>query len=227
MTAQQFHDNFRFGMDKLDSLNYPNFLDVEIDLLLNQAQDRFVKQRYSRNNVKRESFEETQKRTEDLKNITSNASLTPLPNAPDNIDSNAVFVTLPTDHLFILQERADIVYTDCTNTAITETVEVKPIQHSEFSKLIKDPFRKPSKTKVLRLMENGRVELISDGSQIVNYRLRYLRQPVAINLATNTTSELSPYTHQEVVDEAIKIALEGVEAKRNPTFTPIIDNQKE
>ena len=28
-------------------------------------------------------------------------------------------------------------------------------------------------------------------------------------------------------DEAIKIALEGIEGKRNQTFTPIIDNQKE
>src|ERR1700751_242204 len=214
-------------MDKLDSLNYPNFLEEEIDLLLNQAQDRFVKQRYSRNNIKRESFEETQKRTEDLKNITRNALITPTPNAPDNIDPNAVFVTLPSDHLFIIQERADIVYADCTNTAIVETVEVKPIQHSEFSKLIRDPFRKPSKTKVLRLMENGRVELVSDGSQITNYRLRYIKQPVAISLTGNITSDLSPYTHQEIVNLAIQIALEGTEAKRNPTFTPIIEHQQE
>lgn len=227
MTVQALHQAFRFGMDKLDSLNYPNFLDEEIDLLLNQAQDRFVKQRYSKNNVKRESFEETQKRTEDLKNITSNALLTPIANAPDNIDPDAVFVILPTNHLFILQERADITYTDCTGNAITQTVEVKPIQHSEFSKLIKDPFRQPSKTKVLRLMENGRVELISNGSQISNYRLRYLRQPITINLGTNITSELSEYTHQELVNMAIQIALEGTEAKRNPTFTPIIENQQE
>lgn len=227
MTILEQHQSFKFGMDKLDSLNYPNFLEEEIDLLLNQAQDRFVKQRYSRNNIKRESFEETQKRTEDLKNITINALIVPTPNAVDNIDPNAVFVTLPTDHLFIIQERADIVYTDCTNTAITQTVEVKPIQHSEFSKLILDPFRKPSRSKVLRLMENGRVELISDGSQIINYRLRYIKQPIAVNLGTSTNCELSDYTHQEIVNLAIQIALEGTEAKRNPTFTPIIENQQE
>ena len=227
MTVLQMHQSFKFGMDKLDSLNYPNFLDEEIDLLLNQAQDRFVKQRYSKNNIKRESFEETQKRTEDLKIITSNALLTPLPNAIDNIDPDAVFVILPTDHLFILQERADITYTDCIGNAITQTIEVKPIQHSEFSKLIKDPFRQPSKTKVLRLMENGKVELISDGSQISNYRLRYLRQPVTIDLGTNVTSELSEYTHQEIVSIAIQIALEGTEAKRQPTYNNEILNTNE
>jgi len=229
MTVAEMHTEFKFRMDKLDSLNYPNFESVEIDLLLNQSQDRYVKQRYGRNNLKKESFEETQKRSEDLKAITLDAKLTPGGALPsDGIDLFSRFVTLPTDHWFVVQERAVITYTDCKNQIVNDIVEVRPIQHSEFSKVIKDPFKKPSTTKILRLMEDSRVELVSsNGVTIVAYWLRYIKRPVRIDLTNNIDCELSEHTHDEIVDEAVKIALESTEAKRNPTFTPIIDNQKE
>lgn len=229
MTVTEMHLQFKFGMDKLDSLNYPNFLETEIDLLLNQAQDRLVKTRYSGNNNLKESYEETQKRSEDLKNITYNAFLLPGPVLPvDGIDLMSRFITLPTDHWFIIQERCVISYTDCNNQSKTDVVEVRPTQHSEFSKIIKDPFKRPNLNKVLRLMENKRVELVSaPGVTITGYRLRYIKEPVRIDLNTLVDCELSNHLHQEIVDSAIQIALEGVEAKRNQTFTPIINNQQE
>ena len=79
MTCAELHLEFKFRCDKLDTLNYPNFLPEEIDLILNNAQERLIKQRYGFNNIKRQSFEETEKRTEDLKEIVKNAILTPLP----------------------------------------------------------------------------------------------------------------------------------------------------
>lgn len=228
MTINEAQLAFKFGMDKNDSLNYPNYLPEEIDLLLNQAYKRWVKQRYGLNNVKKQSFEETQKRTEDLKNLVLAVNLTPLAYNVLNIDSNARFVTLPTDHWFIIQERAVVSYIDCTSVLITDTIEVRPTQHVEVDKVLKDAFKKPDKTKVLRLMENGQVELVSStGVTITQYRLRYLKQPVTVSLSLGITFETSEHTHQEIVDEAIKIALEDIEAKRNTTFSPIIDNQKE
>lgn len=219
---------FKFGLDKIDSLNYPNFLPEEIDLLLNQGYKRWVKQRYGLTNVKKQSFEETQKRTEDLKNLVVAANLTPLAYNAFNIDPNARYVTLPTDHWFIIQERVVVSYNDCTGVSTTDTIEVRPTQHVEIDKVLKDAFKKPDKTKVLRLMENGQVELVSStGVTITQYRLRYLKQPVTVSLSLGITFETSEHTHQEIVDEAIKIALEDIEAKRNNTFSPIIDNQKE
>lgn len=227
MTAQEMHDAFKFRMDKFDSLNYPNFLETEVDLLLNQAQDRIVKQRYGITNPKRQSFEESQKRTEDLKEVVVNAVLTPLANASDNIDDNAVFVNLPSDHWFIVQERCEIEYQDCHDNTLQKLIKVVPINHNEFDIVIEDPFNKPNKDKILRLMENGRVELVYDPSiNILNYRLRYIKEPVRINLSTSTTCELSEHMHDEVVDEAVKLALEGIEARRNQTF-PQIDLTKE
>ena len=225
MTIAQAHQEFKFRLDKMDALNYPNFLPEEIDLVLNNAQERFIKQRYGVNNIKRQSFEETQKRTEDLKNVTINAVLTPLAYASDNIDLNARFLTLPTNHWFTVQERCNITCTIC-GSSVTNLVEVIPTSHSEFSKVIKDPFKQPTETKVLRLMEAGRVELISSCT-IVDYRMRYVKQPTPVSITTNTTFELSEHTHSEIVDLAVSIALEGIEGKRTQSFNPLINNTNE
>lgn len=225
MTILEAHREFKFRLDKMDALNYPNFLPEEIDLVLNNAQERFIKQRYGVNNIKRQSFEETQKRTEDLKNVTINAVLTPLAYASDNIDLNARFLTLPTNHWFTVQERCNITCTIC-GSSVTNLVEVIPTSHSEFSKVIKDPFKQPTETKVLRLMEAGRVELISSCT-IVDYRMRYVKQPIPVSITTNTTFELSEHTHSEIVDLAVSIALEGIEGKRTQSFNPLINNTNE
>lgn len=242
------HTAFRFGLDKFDNLNYPNFLPEEIDLILNQAQDRVTKQRYGVTNTKRTSFEETQKRTEDLKELVRHANLTFQPIALDNITTSARFVNLPADHWFIIQERVVQQCDKCNQTPLyTETTsgpggapvttsyngmfaEVRPIQHNEVDKVLKDAFKAPDYDKVLRLMEDGRVEIITSSVCTPTvYRLRYIKKPNRISITSNPTvdCELSEHIHQEIVDEAIKIALEGIEAKRNQTFTPIVDNQKE
>lgn len=181
-----------------------------------------MKQRYGLNNVYKRSFEEIQKRTEDLKDLVKNYLGNPLPYSVNNIDLNARFYTLPTDHWFIVQERLLISYRDCDDKNVNDTVEVVPITHNEFGKAIKNPFKKPNTTKVLRLMAEGQVEIIFD--PLVNpgtYHLRYIKQPVKIDLTTNTTSELPEYLHQEIVDTAVSIALEEIESKRFGSFDHI------
>ena len=91
-----------------------------------------------------------------------------------------------------------------------------------------DPFKGPDKTKVLRLLYKNYVEIIpASDCTVLKYVYRYIKMPTPVSLSGNVTFSLSQHTHQEIVDEAIKIALEGIEGKRNQTFTPIIDNQKE
>lgn len=227
MTIAQQHQEFKVRYDKLDALLLPNILPTEIDLLLNQAQDRFVKQRYGTTNTKKESFEETQKRADDLKAITRNVVLAPLSYATDNIDTNARFINLPTDYWFIIQERAEITYDGCDDVTVTELVEVRPIEHNEFSKVIKDPFKKPNTNKVLRLMENNRVELIaSPTTTINNYRLRYIKEPIRVSLTSSVNCELSSHTHTEIVDIAVAIALEYVESRRTPGFNNILNTNE-
>lgn len=225
MTIAQAHIEFKFRCDKIDALNYPNFLPEEIDLILNNAQERVVKQRYGITNPKRQSYEETQKRTEDLKNITVNDVLTPLAYSVDNIDTNARFVNTPTDHWFTVQERCSITCNVCGEN-VTSLAEVIPVSHSEVSKVLRDPFKKPNNEKVLRLMAEGKIELVSSCT-IVNYRIRYVKKPRTVSLSGNITFELSEHLHSEIIDEAVKIALENIEGKRTQTFNPLINNTNE
>jgi len=222
------HQSFKFGLDKLDSLNYPDILDEEIDLLLNDAQQRYIKQRYGLTNIKKESFEETQKRTEDLKNLVVNSIITPSAyDANTNIDTNARFCDLPSNHWFIVQERANITYLDAKGNSQAVIVPVKPIQHTDFNKLMLDPFNKPDKSEIMRIMSDGKSELISDTNITINsYLLRYIRKPLDISLSGNQTSELSEHTHQELVKQAIEIALEAIESKRQQTFKSILNTEE-
>ena len=50
MTSNEMHISFRVGVDKAESFDYPSFEEEEIDLFLNKAQDRFIKNRYGINN---------------------------------------------------------------------------------------------------------------------------------------------------------------------------------
>ncbi len=226
MTASEMHISFKFGLDKLDSDNYPNFENEEVDLLLNQAQDRYVKQRMGTSNAKRQSFEETEKRTDDLKNILVNAILTPAANTIEN-KPNGVFVTLPDFYWFAMNEDCNISYPNCHGETVSKISKIRPIQHDDYNNIIEDPFNKPWKNEIVRLMENGKVELISESGQTINtYYLRYIKRPNRISITVPTNCELSEHTHQEIVDMAIQIALEGIEAKRQNTFDKIINTNE-
>jgi len=228
LNALEMSVAFKQGLDKFDSLNYPDFETDQIELLLNQAQDLFIKQRYGSTNVKRESFEQTQKRTEDLKAVVVNQVIVPAANAVDNISPYSRFVTLPTDHWFIIQELTDISYTNCNSQVVTDRVFTEAIQHNDYSKIINNPFAQPNENKVLRLMENGRVELIpASNVTISNYRLRYIKKPVRISITNSVDCELSEHTHQEIVNLSIDIALEGIESKRLQTFEQSVLNKQE
>jgi len=117
MLITEAHTEFKFRYDKLDSLNYPNFEPEEIDLILNQAQDRIVKQRYGLTNTKKSSFEETQKRIEDLRTlIKTKVVLRNNINTADfeNSTINSYNARLEENHWFIIWEKAIIECPGCT-----------------------------------------------------------------------------------------------------------------
>lgn len=222
------HTSFKQGLDKFDSKNYPNLEPEEIDLLLNQSQDAFVKQRYGYNNTKKQSFEQTQKRTEDLKTLVKSASIVPAANSANNINSNSVFATLPEDHWLTVQELTNITYSDCNNASVTKDVYTEVLQHDDYSKVINNPFSKPLDDKVLRLVTSDGVELLHSSSSSVNsYKIRYIKKPVNVDLTNSINSELPEITHQEVVNLAISIALENIESPRVKSFIQVTENREE
>lgn len=228
MTSAELIQSFKVGVDKTDSLNYANFELDEILLFLNQGQERFVKQRYGLTNTKRQSFEETQKRTDDLRELIKQVTISPNAASSQN-STNGRFFNLPSasgeEYWFAIREEALISYTDCHGDTVTSQVMIKPINHDDYNKFVRDPFNKPGKDLVLRLMYEDKTELLTDGSfSLVNYILRYIKKPIKIT--SSITSELAEHTHQEIVNAALDVALENIQAQRNQTFGKTLNTEE-
>lgn len=118
MTAAEMHTAVKILLDKEDTLNYPNYRPEGIDFFLNLAQDRFVKHRYDGSSARNRGFEETQKRTDDLRNITTGVQLTPLAFSTVDNYPNGRFVDLPltspNKYLFSITEQAEIYFPACS-----------------------------------------------------------------------------------------------------------------
>lgn len=214
MTVAEMHIQFKVGLDKSDTFSNPNFEPEEIDLWLNKAQEKFVKSRYS-HDMKQETFEETQKRTDDLREVITEVAQAPsVVQVP--VKPNGILFDLPSGNTaqpvywFAINEECKIVYQNCNDSYITERKRVKPIQHDDYNKIISDPFNKPSRKKVVRLMHGDKAELITDGTfEIQEYYLRYIKRPVDISLADSVDCELADHTHTEIVNFAVGMALEN------------------
>lgn len=229
MTVSEMHYHFKIGLDKVDSLSVPNFITEEIDIILNNAQEQFISQRAFKNNFRREGLEETQKRLDDLKNITSNYSTNTFNVIADN-KPNGAFIDLPSDYRHAIQEEVRVAYEDCNENVIQEIAEVIPTSHDRYNRMIKDPFNKPSKEIVYRMGFEAtgtaeRFELVHDPLVTLdNYYLRYLRQPQRIQYGTEYQAptvdldcELSIHTHREIIALAVKNTLEDIESPRYPS----------
>lgn len=120
MLVSQLHNEFKVGVDKIDSLNSANLLPEEIDIFLNNAQRTFIEQRAYGTNPKREGLEETQKRLDDLRNIVSNTTISTFTTNSNN-KPNGYFIALPTNYMHAIQEEADIRYNDCNSTKVTSS----------------------------------------------------------------------------------------------------------
>jgi hypothetical protein len=236
MTIAETHFKFKLGLDKVDTLATPNFLPEEIDSILNDAQSKYIQQRANGTNFKKESIEETQKRVDDLKDITDNfETSTFIVNSKNK--PNGKFVQLPTNYLRALEEEVLVEKLDCRNNTISERIDVVPITHDRYNTVKRDPFHKPDEEEVNRLPFGkisgiGSFELVSAPDvTIKSYFLRYFRVPVKMRYGTqyqtpttDVDSEFNDQTLTEIIALAIKDTLEKIESQRfNTNQQTLID----
>jgi len=213
MTRSQMHSELKFLLDKVDSSAAPLFLTDEMDRLLNISQEKFIAKRAFGNNPRRTTFEEDQKRRDDLRTIVGNTVITNF-STSEHSKPNSVLITLPADYRHSVNE--EVVFVN------GERVGVKPITHDRYNKIIDDPFNKPHKNTVYRLDYGGDgdtniayVELITANladSTILEYHLRYIENPPQIGADQDCV--LADHTHREIVRMAVVEALEGIESPR-------------
>lgn len=236
MTIADTHLRFKIGLDKVDTLATPNLLAEEIDIILNDAQSKYIQQRANGTNFKKESVEETQKRVDDLKDITDNFETSTFITNSKN-KPNGKFVQLPTNYLRALEEEVLVEKLDCHSDLISERIDVVPITHDRYNIVKNDPFHKPDNFEVNRLPFGklsgiGSFELIpASNVTIKNYYLRYLRIPVNMRFGTryqtpttDVNCEFNDQTTKEIIALAIKDTLEKIESQRfNTNQQTLID----
>jgi hypothetical protein len=225
MTISEMHTAFRLELDKVNSLQYPDFTSVEIDYWINRAIREFVKTRYSGVNYKREGFEQSQKRTDDLRTLvrevtipcTITGAIKPNGYVITNGFSNALFTAAP--YWLSLGEEVDITTTGASpiRQGVTE------VTADEYRFEIDNPYSTYrlhyGNAKPLRLFYNDTIEFISDGGYTINNAyIRYIKSPVTVVYST-TNCDLPELTHDEIVIGAVKLALENIEQPRLQSYS--------
>ena len=158
-------------VDKMSSNTYAEISVLERDRIFNIAIDRFVKERYGVNNVKREGFEVTQKRTDDLSNLTSYEIILPYSEGTYSDKSiNTSLFELPSDYWFSLQQRLTALckanppfryVNDCGVTKLkanpdeSKSIPVSQKRHDEINSVLLDPFNKPTKDEAFSVIKDG------------------------------------------------------------------------
>ena len=240
MITSYAHELFKIFYDKVDSNSYKNFEPFEIDVFLNTAQLRVIKNHADPINKLYPGLEKNSKRTRDLDYLIKNYQVVPNPFSPENKNHNnnfrGNFCNIPEEVLYIVNEEYEVSYNDCLRR-----INVIPTTHDRYNKIIKNPFQEPNSEECLRLPYNSnRVEIISNiqiGTPL-SYIMRYYKYPRyiyegsyppptipsyqgALSQGTAQDPELHDEIMDEVIHEAVKIALENIESQRLGTHVQL------
>lgn len=195
--------------------------EYEKSLYLTRAQEEVVVNLYNGRNPYGATFEGT----EELRRYLEGLVKTKKYLSEDTIEStgvneNSVFFKLPEDIAFITLEQ--VIFDDellgCYDGSVAS---VYPITQDEYERVKNNPFRGPTKYKVIRLDPGDNlVELISK-YKIGTYLLRYLSRPNPIILEdlpneltingenTERECELNPILHDTILTRAVQLALQS------------------
>ena len=226
MDRDEMHEGFDMEVDKSSSLYNPHFEDSDKDFWLNSAIQTFVKTRYSGLNIKGESFEQTQKRIDDLRTLVVEAIITGgnLTSGTDKPNSYlADLSSLSEPYWFTLGEEISTNFVPLGESSPQDyRFGVKECTVDTYREKIDDPYSEHilhyDTAKPLRLFQGDTVELITDGNYgVTEYHIRYLKAPVEIDDFNNC--DLPDHTHSEIVKIAANMALENIEQQRYQTHS--------
>lgn len=238
MTLREIHKQFDIYLDKIASESYPEILPTEKDVFINNAIDSLVKTRYGKNNIYKVGFEEIQKRTDELDSLVKtkfpllsevvyedNTYKAHVNTLYDDIDKLNLFTDR---YWFYLKSFALVNSETCGN----RYVECKLIQQDDLSRVLKDPFNKPTKDKVLIYFEDDGILIkCAENNTVENFKLTFLKQPAKVFVDTSDTTgnsdiqcDLPESLHVDIVKLAVKEALEVLEIPRQQTYQNNLNN---
>lgn len=199
MPVAQMHEQFLHWFDKQANFASPEVTPEEIDIYLNNAYYQFLKV------LTEHGLEKSQEWLDYTKDLVRSYSTTTFtagtkPNGvlaplPDFI--NTATLATPYEYRLALLEEADITFTDC-GQQVTRRIPVIPVTRDEYNKLISNPFKKPWKEEIIRLVSDytgnpntsstsstNYFEIIGfTGATISRYYLDCIKEPQRIQYAS-------------------------------------------
>lgn len=195
--------------------------EYEKSLYLTKAQEEVVVNLYNGKNPYGDSFEST----EEMRRYLESLVKTKVYSTEEQVNGTgvsvgSVFYQLPEDVAFITMEQ--VTYEDEALGCYSGSVAaVYPVTQDEYSRIKNNPFRGPTRYKVIRLdTGNNTVELVSK-YKIGEYLLKYLSRPEPIileDLPNNLTIEgdwehseckLNSILHDTILERAVQMALQA------------------
>ena len=223
MTINQAHQYIKIELDKTSSLTLPAFVEEEIDYWIDDTILSLIKTKYSGNNYLKLSFEETQKRTDDLRTLVVTQDLTPTAgSSPYGVNSSLYSLSPASDYLISVNERVAIII-----LGVTKTVPITPTTHDQVNTKMRDPFSEHNlrlgHAEPLRLFMGNNIALIGDNTYTLSdMTLTYIKEPTKV-MGMGASARAADYTDltdsfmQEVVKNTANKMLENIESPRYQT----------
>ena len=219
MTVNEMITSFEQYYDKATNLAAPGYEDSEILLFLNNAQDSFIKERMFGEKFRPPAFEDNQKRVADLRPLEKYTVIASTYMAASSTFTRSYYCQFPDDTMFLIDIDAVI--------SRTEPLVTEKYMKCDFVKLDiarkfdTTPFNKPYFVHPKYYIETSKIYLIFDAYTVGCHnsdhplRLRYIKTPTA--LVAGGDCDLEDYTHQEIVDIAVRQAMQVSQDQRFET----------
>jgi len=189
MDADQLNIEFDILFNNISSNQAPGLNKLEKSTFFTEAKEDVVKQLYSGGAG---PFEQTEEVTQYLRTLVKQVNY-----SVDEPNQSVVVqydFTLQPDCWTIVYEQVNVSVSGCVDgrgNPIYQQIVVKPISHDDFAKMMDDPFRKPDRRSVYRLLIGDMAQLYSDNSvRITGYSMRYLANPGKVYLKEFSGTEV-------------------------------------
>lgn len=219
MTNKEFSDGFSTLLNSFGITPNITLDEYEKSTFLTNAQEQLIIDIYSgRNVIYGKSFEQTEEIRRYLSNLVETYETSTKVTGKLGLSKDSVFFEIPQDTWFITYEVALL---KDSRLGCLDGIEasVVPLPQDDLYRAKDNPFRGPSKDRVLRLdIKSDLAELISKYN-VDKYLMRYISQPTPIilvdlpdglsinGISTESECELNPVVHRAILERAVQLAI--------------------
>ena len=108
-----------------------------------------------------------------------------------------------------------VTYRTYKNAGTRQKEKMGYVQHDDLYALLSDPFNTTSYDKIKYTIQENFIDVHSDDTFFTTFvNIKYIRQPKRMDAILNIGCELSPHTHEEIVEMTVQSILEAISDPR-------------